>query len=186
MYTTYSTLHYTTLLRSNINIFLLSIVARFVTFCYFFSVIGGLLSAHLLAPRAGVTVEEGWPCQGPLLRLAVDVAERLLPGWYIIMLTTIHQSGGEWWCIFTELRSGKVNIHHFHGHWGECFSICHPSWIPSRPKSNFICDNIPTKAVLFFFSCSEVNRTWLITSELANLCTQKVLFTSGVRVIDQV
>lgn len=42
-------------------------------------VIGGLLSAHLLAPRAGVTVEEGWPCQGPLLRLAVDVAERLLP-----------------------------------------------------------------------------------------------------------
>lgn len=43
-------------------------------------VVGGLLSAHLLAPRAGVTVEEGWPCQGPLLRLAVDAAERLLPG----------------------------------------------------------------------------------------------------------
>lgn len=42
-------------------------------------VVGGLLSAHLLAPRAGVTVEEGWPCQGPLLRLAVDAAERLLP-----------------------------------------------------------------------------------------------------------
>lgn len=53
-----------------------------MTSCCFSSVIGGLLSAHLLAPRAGVTVEEGWPCQGPLLRLAVDVAERLLPGWY--------------------------------------------------------------------------------------------------------
>lgn len=38
------------------------------------------MSAHLLAPRGGVTVEEGWPCQGPLLRLAVDAAERLLPG----------------------------------------------------------------------------------------------------------
>lgn len=57
-------------------------VGHFVTSCCFSSVIGGLLSAHLLAPRAGVTVEEGWPCQGPLLRLAVDVAERLLPGWY--------------------------------------------------------------------------------------------------------
>jgi len=42
-------------------------------------VVGGLLSAHLLAPRGGVKVEEGWPCQGPLLRLAVDAAERLLP-----------------------------------------------------------------------------------------------------------
>lgn len=42
-------------------------------------VIGGLLSAHLLAQRAGVNVEENWPCQGPLLRLAVDAAERLLP-----------------------------------------------------------------------------------------------------------
>lgn len=38
------------------------------------------MSAHLLAPRAGVGVEEGWPCQGPLLTLAVDAAERLLPG----------------------------------------------------------------------------------------------------------
>lgn len=47
---------------------------------YILLVVGGLLSAHLLAPRAGVTVEEGWPCQGPLLRLAVDAAERLLPG----------------------------------------------------------------------------------------------------------
>ena len=25
-------------------------------------------------------MEQGWPCDGPLLRLAVDVAERLLPG----------------------------------------------------------------------------------------------------------
>lgn len=42
-------------------------------------VIGGLLSAHLLAVRAGINVDDGWPCKGPLLKLAVDVAERLLP-----------------------------------------------------------------------------------------------------------
>ena len=48
-----------------------------------------------------------------------------------------------------------------------CFSIYHTSWITSGPKSNFIGDNIPTKAILFFVGCSEVNSTWLITSELA-------------------
>ena len=36
------------------------------------------------------------------------------------------------------------------------------------PKSDFICDNKPTKAILFFFGYSEVNSTWLITSELAD------------------
>ena len=42
-------------------------------------IVGGLLSAHLLAKRAGVDVEPGWPCNGPLLRLAEDAATRLLP-----------------------------------------------------------------------------------------------------------
>ena len=42
-------------------------------------IVGGLLSAHLMARRAGVTLEEGWPCSGPLLRLAEDAAKRLLP-----------------------------------------------------------------------------------------------------------
>lgn len=42
-------------------------------------VVGGLLSAHLLSRRAGVVLEPGWPCSGPLLRLAEDVATRLLP-----------------------------------------------------------------------------------------------------------
>jgi len=42
-------------------------------------IVGGLISAHLLAKRAGVEVESGWPCNGPLLRLAEDVATRLLP-----------------------------------------------------------------------------------------------------------
>lgn len=41
-------------------------------------IIGGLLSAHLLSYRAGVAVEPGWPCNGPLLQLAEDVARRLL------------------------------------------------------------------------------------------------------------
>ncbi|XP_011198910.2 ER degradation-enhancing alpha-mannosidase-like protein 2 [Bactrocera dorsalis] len=42
-------------------------------------IVGGLLSAHILSKRAGVPLEEGWPCQGPLLRMAEDVARRLLP-----------------------------------------------------------------------------------------------------------
>ena len=61
-----------------------------------------------------------------------------------------------------------------------CFSIYHTSWITSGPKSNLICDNIPTKAILFFAGCSEVNSTWLITSELANQRARKVLFTCVV------
>lgn len=42
-------------------------------------VIGGLLSAHILSHKAGIPLESGWPCNGPLLRLAEDVANRLLP-----------------------------------------------------------------------------------------------------------
>lgn len=44
------------------------------------TVVGGLLSAHLLSKQAGIAVEEGWPCSGPLLRLAEDAARKLLPG----------------------------------------------------------------------------------------------------------
>ena len=46
----------------------------------FGAVVGGLLSAHLLSGRVKYELEDGWPCEGPLLRLAVNVAERLLPG----------------------------------------------------------------------------------------------------------
>ncbi|MEQ2158892.1 ER degradation-enhancing alpha-mannosidase-like protein 2, partial [Goodea atripinnis] len=42
-------------------------------------VVGGLLSAHLLAGRAGMELEPGWPCSGPLLRMAQDAARKLLP-----------------------------------------------------------------------------------------------------------
>ncbi|CAG9865337.1 unnamed protein product [Phyllotreta striolata] len=41
-------------------------------------IIGGLLSAHLLSHRAQARLEPGWPCNGPLLRLAEDVAKRLI------------------------------------------------------------------------------------------------------------
>ena len=58
-------------LKSNIQLYL------------FDSVVGGLLSAHLLSGRIRYELEDGWPCEGPLLRLAVDVAERLLPGQFI-------------------------------------------------------------------------------------------------------
>ena len=37
-----------------------------------------------------------------------------------------------------------------------------------------------TNAILFFFGCSEVNSTWLITSELANQHAQKELLTCVV------
>lgn len=40
-------------------------------------VVGGLLSAHLLSHKAGLDLEPGWPCNGPLLRLAEDAAKRL-------------------------------------------------------------------------------------------------------------
>lgn len=42
-------------------------------------VVGGLLSAHLLSKKAGIEVETGWPCSGPLLRLAEEAARKLLP-----------------------------------------------------------------------------------------------------------
>ncbi|CAB3379732.1 Hypothetical predicted protein [Cloeon dipterum] len=41
-------------------------------------IVGGLLSAHLMSHRAGVDLEPGWPCNGPLLRLTEDVAKRLI------------------------------------------------------------------------------------------------------------
>uniref|UniRef100_A0A182MH85 alpha-1,2-Mannosidase n=1 Tax=Anopheles culicifacies TaxID=139723 RepID=A0A182MH85_9DIPT len=46
-------------------------------------IIGGLLSAHLLSHHADLAsmglVKPGWPCEGPLLDMAEDVAQRLLP-----------------------------------------------------------------------------------------------------------
>lgn len=42
-------------------------------------IVGGLISGHLMAKRAGAPLEPGWPCAGPLLRLAEDVGRRLLP-----------------------------------------------------------------------------------------------------------
>lgn len=42
--------------------------------------VGGLLSAHLLSKKAGVELEAGWPCSGPLLRMAEEAARKLLPG----------------------------------------------------------------------------------------------------------
>ncbi|KAF6027896.1 EDEM2 [Bugula neritina] len=42
-------------------------------------VVGGLLSAHLFSHRGGLDLEPGWPCNGPLLRLAESLARRLLP-----------------------------------------------------------------------------------------------------------
>ncbi|KAK6015083.1 hypothetical protein OSTOST_19497 [Ostertagia ostertagi] len=51
-------------------------------------IVGGLVSAHMLSGRvegmfifvnSGMILEDGWPCSGPLLRLAEAMAARLLP-----------------------------------------------------------------------------------------------------------
>lgn len=36
-------------------------------------IVGGLLGAHLMMQRSGAPLEPGWPCNGPLLRMAEDV-----------------------------------------------------------------------------------------------------------------
>ncbi|PAV79240.1 hypothetical protein WR25_09242 [Diploscapter pachys] len=43
-------------------------------------VVGGLISAHMLLSRVpGEKLDPNWPCSGPLLQLAQDMADRLLP-----------------------------------------------------------------------------------------------------------
>lgn len=74
------------------------------------TVLGGLLSAHLFTKRAGMEVEPGWPCTGPLLRLAEDVARRLLPGtvdWHKLSIKNICSKGQKfWWWVSQSLRRG--------------------------------------------------------------------------------
>lgn len=36
-------------------------------------IVGGLIGAHLMQHRSGATLEPGWPCNGPLLRMAENV-----------------------------------------------------------------------------------------------------------------
>ena len=93
---------------------------------------------------------------------------------------------------FVEWKSSYITINNYSPKWrlistsvtdteeNNCFSIYHTSWITSGPKSNFICENEPTKAILFSLGCSEVNSAWLITSELANQRTRKVQSTCVV------
>lgn len=69
--------------NTNVSVFETNIrgkVDEFYCFQFWVSVVGGLLSAHLLSKRAGMEVDRGWPCEGPLLRLAESVARKLLPG----------------------------------------------------------------------------------------------------------
>ena len=61
-----------------------------------------------------------------------------------------------------------------------CFSIYHTSWITSAQRATLFVKIYRPKATLFFLGCSEVNSTWLITSELANQRARKVLFTCVV------
>ena len=52
--------------------------------------VGGLISAHLMAKRGGMDLEPGWPCSGPFLRMAENVARRLLPGTLESLYKTVH------------------------------------------------------------------------------------------------
>jgi mannosidase alpha-like ER degradation enhancer 2 len=65
-------------------------------------VIGGLLSAHLLSYKLYVDendevdlkyLDPNWPCDGTLLRLAVQMANKLLPGnlYYNFVSSVLHQ-----------------------------------------------------------------------------------------------
>ena len=50
-------------------------------------------------------------------------------------------------------------------------------------RNNFLLSTVivaKREAILFLFGCSEVNSTWLITSELANQRARKVLFSCVV------
>nr|KAF6329905.1 ER degradation enhancing alpha-mannosidase like protein 2 [Myotis myotis] len=60
-------------------------------------VVGGLLSAHLLSKKAGVEVEAGWPCAGPLLSMAEEAARKLLPGigTFIVEFATLSSLTGD-------------------------------------------------------------------------------------------
>ena len=54
----------------------------FILLLYYFfpiTVVGGLLSAHLLSPHGRIPLPPGWPCEGPLLNMAESLARRLLP-----------------------------------------------------------------------------------------------------------
>ncbi|CAL1535448.1 unnamed protein product [Lymnaea stagnalis] len=42
-------------------------------------IVGGLISGHLLMKRAGMVLEPAWPCSGPLLRMADNIARKILP-----------------------------------------------------------------------------------------------------------
>jgi len=61
-----------------------------------------------------------------------------------------------------------------------CFSIYHSSWITSGPKSNFTCLRETLFETGSHFVFVRLNSTWLITSELANQCVRKALFTCVV------
>ena len=95
-------------------------------------------------------------------------------------LAKVNKYSPKWRWMVVDIYRASISTTFSDTEVNKCFSIYHTSWITSGPKSKFICDNIPTKAILFFFGCSEVNGAWLITSELANQCARKVLFTCVV------
>ena len=112
-----------------------------------------------------------------------ETLSTLFPHWYY--LTILYSTKWRWIVVdihWAAKRRGKYNppLSPTLRTVNNCFSIYHTSWITSGPKSYIFCGNIAAKAILFFSGCLEVNSTWLITSEQANQCAQKVLFTCVV------
>ncbi|XP_035783165.1 ER degradation-enhancing alpha-mannosidase-like protein 2 [Anopheles albimanus] len=106
-------------------------------------IIGGLLAAHLLSHQAGVeSLERGWPCSGPLLRMAEDVAQRLLPAFETS----------------TGMPYGTVNLRHGVPY-GETSVTCTAGigtfvlefGTLSRLTGNPIYENVATKALLALY-----------------------------------
>ena len=79
-------------------------------------------------------------------------------------------SGGAARQISTTFTDTEVN---------NCFSIYHTSWIASGPKSNFICENIATKAICF----ASAAQRWIVLGQPIFSCFNFTLTASVVCII---
>ena len=100
------------------------------------------------------------------------------------MLDTFREQGIVAWFFALEYEAGEINLNNLP------LNAVTPNFVAIfvffGTASSFIKiissseTETNREAILFLFGCSEVNSTWLITSELANQRARKVLFTCVV------
>lgn len=79
-------------------------------------IVGGLLGAHLMQHRSGATLEPGWPCNGPLLRMAEDVVSAAAAATeasmisFVLFLTSISFKSGFFFYFFNLILAGKTFV----------------------------------------------------------------------------